>query len=256
MFNLRYHKQFGNAGQRLEQELSVFGIQKTPDGQFLVSFCHPPSLCPSIQQILSYAEAELSTLQKELSSRRAYLMLTVDSLLTGQSVNHGSLDNTLFLYFVKRAILTAMRFSDVELTTSLQRILYVDINSISLEQIQQFNKAFLSYKSGWRRIVRNRYRKMLLESYRQLYKLSSTMSGPANNLDLEESERFWLWAEDEEYFESRTKARRNQPRYHPEYNQDDDGFHFKWYDQNRDPYKWEDREEESPYPSRSYMQIP
>lgn len=77
------------------------------------------------------------------------------------------------------------------------------------------------------------------------------VSGPWANLDLPIEERMWEFeGEDEEYFETRKKIRREQTRYNPEYV---NGFYYKWDDITRDPFSYYDKD--SPYKTRSYMGI-
>jgi len=67
-------------------------------------------------------------------------------------------------------------------------------------------------------------------------------------------ERMWEWSEDEEYFESRTKARQEQTRYNPETTSS--GFHFVWQDLSTHPYSFSDMEKDSPYKSRHLLTTP
>jgi hypothetical protein len=85
---------------------------------------------------------------------------------------------------------------------------------------------------------------------------TAQISGPWANLDLPMKERVWEWDSDgeSEYFENRTKARREQTRYNPEY--DKQGFFYVWQDFTRDPYSFEDFKKDSPYKSRHQIAIP
>ena len=80
------------------------------------------------------------------------------------------------------------------------------------------------------------------------------ISGPWANLDLPMAERVWSWGEDEEYFDQRSKARKEQVRYNPEY--DKQGYFFVWQDLNRDPYSFDDMKTDSPYKSRHMITLP
>jgi hypothetical protein len=133
-------------------------------------------------------------------------------------------------------------------------LLSLDIQEIDTDLIKEFNTTYLRIRIIHRLIIREIYKKKLIHRYSKIIKLAQSVSGPWANLDLPEEERMWSFDEDEEYFEERSKAKRKQTRYNPEY--DEDGFFFKWVDWNRSPYSFDDRQDESPYPSRSLLTIP
>ena len=109
--------------------------------------------------------------------------------------------------------------------------------------------------------MREIYRTKLLKKYAQLHKVAQ-ISGPWANLDLPMKERVWEFdSEEEEYFDTREKQRKEQVRYNPEYlgagsSATQQGFFYIWQDRNRDPYLFQNRESDSPYKSRLLMNIP
>ena len=74
-------------------------------------------------------------------------------------------------------------------------------------------------------------------------------------------ERMWEWDDEEnEYFSLRDKAKKEDVRYNPEsvdgIGQGLLGVYYVWQEFRRDPYSWNDRDDESPYPSRPLLNIP
>lgn len=169
--------------------------------------------------------------------------------------NNGGLDNLLFLSYVKKAYLLASIFSDLDdVRDSIRSLFNVDISSVSDHLIANYNSCYIKIKVLHRLVMREMYRLKLISRFQTLYK-SAQISGPWANLDLPMKERVWEWDEGEdEYFDLKEKAKREQVRYNPEYTKD--GFFYVWQDLTRDPYKFEDIKEDSPYKSRHDLLIP
>lgn len=168
--------------------------------------------------------------------------------------NNGGIDNLIFLNSVKTAYLLSRKFSDLdEITEDLQKLFHIDAAEVHDELIAKFNMKYLEVRLLHHLIMHERYRANVMARYAQIHK-SAQISGPWANLDLPMKERVWEWDEDEEYFENRSKARREQTRYNPEY--DKQGFFYVWQDLTRDPYTFEDFKRDAPYKSRHLITIP
>lgn len=170
--------------------------------------------------------------------------------------NSGGVDNLLFLNAVKNSFLLSRKFTDLEeVTHDVEQLFHIDASLVHEELISKFNLKYLEVRILHYLIMHEIYRSHVISSYLKTSKQKTAqVSGPWSNLDLPMQERAWEWTEDEEYQENRTKARREQTRYNPEY--DKQGFFFVWQDFSRDPYRFEDFQKDSPYKSRGQVTIP
>ncbi|MHA2279866.1 MAG: hypothetical protein ACXAC5_03190 [Promethearchaeota archaeon] len=170
--------------------------------------------------------------------------------------NSGSLDNLLFLNSTKRAFQLSTSFTDLEdVQKALERLMDSDILHADDHLILHFNTECISVQSLHRLIMTELYRKQLITRLMRMTK-QAQISGPWANLDLPMKERIWEWDDGEdEYFDSRRKARREQIRYNPE-DATKNGFYYVWQDLIRDPYRFEDMRKDSPYKSRYLITVP
>jgi len=168
--------------------------------------------------------------------------------------NSGSLNNILFLNASKKSFSLSLLFTDLDFAhDQLLALLDTDIKTVDNYLVKQFNLEYFKIRSMHRLIMSEMYRCMLIDRY--LTKCAQ-ISGPWANLDLPIKERVWDWNEGEDsYFKDRQDSRRNQIRYNPE-NATSSGFYFVWNDLTRDPYKFTDMKEQSPYKSRRQLLIP
>ena len=86
-----------------------------------------------------------------------------------------------------------------------------------------------------------------------------TISGPWANLDLPFGERMWSYGQDEDNLRGAEKSKTHQRRYRKgliNYNgiQDpEEGAFWIWYEPKNEPFGWDSRKEDSPYPSREHL---
>ena len=177
-------------------------------------------------------------------------------MLREDGQNSGSLDNLLFLSAVNKSFELSSIFTDLQLITkTIRQLLDTDIASSDDHLIRHFNDDYLRIQCLHRLIMIELYRKHLVNRYMTITK-QAQISGPWANLDLPIEERVWEWDEaEDEYFANRQKSRREQIRYNPE-NQTKSGFYYVWQDFSRDPYRFEDMKEDSPYKSRHLLTVP
>lgn len=175
-------------------------------------------------------------------------------ICSNESLNSSNLSNLLFLTYLKRSFLLSKQFKELKnISEQIHKVFYRDIVDVSNNIIQKFNDIYLKISVLHNLILKESYKKKVLNKYFTLNK-QAQVSGPWANLDLPMSERMWSGAEDEEYFEGRTSARRNQLRYNPSYNKQ--GFAYVWQDVSTHPYSFDKRDEDSPYKSLSQFSIP
>jgi hypothetical protein len=82
------------------------------------------------------------------------------------------------------------------------------------------------------------------------------ISGPWSNLDLPMQERVWSYEDERENIEDGEMQKQKQQRYQiPDTYNDpydiEEGFYYR--EEKNEPYSWEDRQEESPYPHRNLL---
>lgn len=253
MFNLQEHRS-DNLTDLFRRELVITEIKQLDDGSFKAqvgdeSVCGP---LPYIKQCIKEAIREL---KRHVWTLWDSLACLADVIAYGQGCNVGNLQNAIFLNSVKRAYLLSSQFSSLRPVTSLLfDILKMDISRISDEHVERFNRMYLSIRMAHYLIMKERYRLQVITRFMSNTKVAQ-ISGPWANLDLPMKERVWEWDDEEdEYFDSRDKAKKEQVRYNPE--NDKYGFYFIWQDLTRDPYRFEDMKEDSPYKSRHLLTIP
>jgi len=238
----------------VEIELTANGIVKQPCGAFLLQVAGDEVRCP-FDQCAEICRNELNGLKCELWDAWELLGHLADLIVSEPQYNDSScLDNLLFLNSVKKAHLFSVLFDELlPVSQSIQKILSCDIAHIDEQLVQQFNEIYVGIKTLHALVMKEIYRCKLLRKYSVLNKAAG-ISGPWANLDLPMKERVWPWEEDEQWFNERTQARQKQTRYNPEYNMY--GVYFEWRDENRNPYRFEDRKTDSPYRSRHQISIP
>lgn len=208
----------------------------------------------STQQCLEYIKHAVSELKHYIWQKWQQCCKISDDILDCHKVNHGGIDNLLYLSNVKKILLLSRSFSNLQHVTELVKLLFnKDIIEIDNDLIKQFNIISINIMCTHSLIMTEIYRANILNKFNKMHKVSQ-VAGPWANLDLPMSERAWSWTEDEDYFEERKKTRRSQARYNPEYNKN--GFYYTWADYTRDPYLFTDREDNSPYRSNRYISIP
>ena len=250
MFNSH---QFHSDDKLIEKEVQIFNIINEPKGHRIV-IGDESIHCASLSEIQSIIDEAIGELKTEIWQQWKNMFAISEDVLSRQKHNKGSVNNLLFLNAIKKTFLLSQKFSDLEeYNHILHAILNVDIKTIDPRSISSFNETYLKIRLLHYLIMFELYRKALVQKLSILNK-SAQISGPWANLDLPYAERVWPWAEDEEYFDDRQKARRQQARYNPEYN--GQGFYYVWPElASRDPYKFEDMKKNSPYKSRHQLLI-
>lgn len=250
MFN---RKQETNKSDLLRLELNAFDIN-IKDGQYHVKVGDCWLECKSLDECLSRLQDGNKELKNILLETWNHLEDIANLILHNEYKNEGSINNLLFLNSVEKSHALASRFTQLEETTkTIEKLLFIDIKIVSNELIHRFNIQYLKATLLHYLIMQNMYRISLVKRYAKTIK-TAQVSGPWANLDLPMEERMWSYSDDEDYFESRQKARRQQARYNPEYT---NGFYYVWQDfASRDPYRFEDiKNDEQPYKGRHILQI-
>lgn len=251
MFNLKQH----NSPQTdlLLEEMRVLGISPI-EGGFKITVGDDLFDCFSPSECCQHIENGIEELRKEIWETWNDLGNVAEVILHNTSENSGSLNNLLFLNSVKKSFLLSRVFSDLrEITNQLRSLFNIDIAEVHENLIHRFNSLYLRIRLIHYLIMSELYRLNVMHKWSRTTK-QAQVSGPWANLDLPMQERLWEWDEDEEYFENREKARREQVRYNPETNMQ--GFFYVWQDLSRDPYLFTDMKKDSPYKSRMYLSIP
>lgn len=270
MFNLTKHKAALELNP-LVRELPLLGIKAEPESISLVLGDETLSL-PTVADCLENIKKGINELKGRLWQSWMALKKTCEELLEQPGQNNGGLENTLFIYNIKKAYALAGNFTQLApVQDAIRNLLYLDIAQANVTLIRKYNALFFRCRMLHRLTMREIYRTKLLNRWgkmnkkadaklkEMLRKIATETAGPSigDGLDLEMSERMWPYdSAEEELLEDRQKAKRRQTRYNPEYYDGEDGIYFKWVDRNRDPYLWEGDQSDSCYPSRSYMQIP
>lgn len=251
MFNLN---QFQSDDHIIKQEVQIFDIITEPKG-YRIAIGDESLNCSSVEEIQSIIDEAIGELKDEIWKQWKILFTISEDILSNNVSNHGSIDNLFFLNSVKKIFLLSQRFSDLEeYVPIIHEILNIDIKTIGPHSVSSFNETYLKIRLLHYLIMFELYRKALVKKISILNK-KAQISGPWANLDLPYAERVWPWAEDEEYFDDRQKARRQQNRYNPEFTEQ--GFYYVWPElSSRDPYRFEDMKTNSPYKGRTILQIP
>lgn len=262
MFNLKKHS--NKPVNLLEAELILFDIKRTSTGYRLIVGDEQLEVS-SLQECSKIIEEGISELKEHLWGLWQKLEHLSTVIANNEAGNRESIDNILFLNNVKKSFSLSSQFDDLgTVSSAIKQLLDIDINSVHNNLIVQFNQTFLSVKLLHRLIMIELYRLKVIRQCGKMGKVSGvgvekvgSVSGPWANLDLPTQERVWPWDQaEEEYFSNRQKSRREQVRYNPEEAENTNGVFFVWVDQNRSPYRWTDRQIESPYKSRLLVSQP
>lgn len=253
MYNLKKHAQ-SNKEDRIGLELGAFDIIKNPDTSYSCKVGDETLHLTSINECLDQIVSGVAELKEHIWEDWQDLANLATIILQNESGNEGGLNNLMFLNAVKKSYLISKVFSDLsDVSKILEQLFDMDAINVNNELIVKFNSKYLRIRLLHCLIMREIYRvKLIRHSFRNTR--SAQVSGPWANLDLPMKERVWEWSEDEEYFDTRTKAKREQTRYNPETNSQ--GFYYVWQDLTRDPYLFEDMQKDSPYKSRHLLTIP
>lgn len=254
MFNLKQQKSH-SVTDLLKSELSSFDIIINPKGIYELKVGEEFLQVKTIEGCLDTIERALTELKQRLWEEWQDLGHLANVICQQDSVNNGDLENIYFLNSAKKSFLLATLFTDLDdISTSLQNVFDVDVSKVPSELVTKFNHFYLNVKLIHQLVMREIYRTKLLKRYGKLHRVAQ-ISGPWANLDLPMKERVWEFdGEEEEYFDSRERQRKEQVRYNPE--QLKNGFFFVWQDRNRDPYKFENMKSDSPYKSRLLLTVP
>ena len=251
MFNLKQHS--SPESDLLLAELQVLGFSPLNNGGFKISVGDSSFDCFSTEECAQHIENGTEELRREAWETWNDLSSVAEVISHSSSHNSGSLNNLLFLNSVKKSFLLSRVFTGLnEITDRLRLIFDVDIASVHENLIHKFNTLYLRTRLVHYLIMSELYRLNVVHKWSRTTK-QAQVSGPWANLDLPMKERVWSWDEDEEYFENREKARKEQVRYNPENNAQ--GFFYVWQDLTRDPYLFTDMKRDSPYKSRHYLTI-
>ena len=252
MFNLKNHssEEYNVGTNFLSMELEMFGINQISSGQYEVEIGDEKLRCNSFKECSEKITEGLEELKDSIFDKWQDLDAVANLISNNDWKNAGGLDNLLFIHNVKSAYLLVSLFSDLDnIKKSIFSLFNIDIAEASDILISKFNKIYIQIKVIHRLIMKEMYKLDLIKKHSQINKVAQSVSGPWANLDLPMNERMWEWDDGEtEYFENRTKEKRSQSRYNPEYNKQ--GFYYVWPEPaSRDPYLFSDRLESSPYKS-------
>jgi hypothetical protein len=254
MFNITKTQITPNETELLLYELRLLGI-KPQENRWLLEVGDEQIVLSSLEECKSHINQAIEELKEYIYQCWTDLDRLSIIIVENGAGNHGGLDNLIFLNSVKKSCLLSCNFSDLQpIYDNLRSLFNIDAAEVHEELIAKFNAKYLEIKLLHHLIIKELYRTKLLSRYLKMTKLAQ-ISGPWANLDLPMKERAWEWGADgdEEYFQQRTQARRNQTRYNPEY--DANGFFYNWQDLTRDPYRFEDMKKDSPYKSRTQLTI-
>ncbi len=254
MFNLKSQK-LADESDLLKHEMGKFSIVPAGGG-YLVDVGDETLDCHSLQEAKIQISQGIEEIREHLWDSWKDIVHLAEHISSGGGQNSGGLNNLLFLNAAKKAFSLSLIFTDLDFAgEKLLDLLDTDIKSADNYLVKQFNFEYLKVRSMHRLIMSEIYRCRLIDQYLTMTK-QAQISGPWANLDLPMKERMWEWDDqEEEYFEDRKQSRRAQTRYNPE-NATTSGFYFVWQDYTRDPYKFEDMKEDSPYKSRHQLLIP
>jgi len=253
MFNLKSHKNIDHL-ELLKAELRAFNISRDANG-YRVGIGDEFVSAKTLQEVANFVNLGIKELIEHITRSWHDLDTLSHRILQGQGSNSGSIDNLLFLNAAKKAFQLSSSFTDLKpIQNTLRQLLDTDIVRDDDHLIKHFNSEYISIQSLHRLIMNEIYRLKIVRKMSQIVK-AAQISGPWANLDLPMKERVWEWdATEDEYFEDRQKARREQIRYNPE-NATKSGFYYVWNDLTRDPYLFVDMKKDSPYKSRGNLTI-
>jgi len=257
-FNAKHHSTKTDY-HLIKNELDRFDIIDNGNG-FEIQIGDESATASSLEECADLLTEAIQELKSYSLSKWKELKTISKSICDSKDKNFGNVENVLFLAHVKKSYFLASRFSELsEIKDAILPIFNIDVKEVNQKFVFDFNDTSILVKSLHRLIMREIYRLKLVNRLLCIidpagqtpHKREAQVSGPWANLDLPIEERMWEFeGEDEEYFETRKKIRRQQTRYNPEYV---NGFYYKWDDITRDPYSYYDQD--SPYKTRSYMGI-
>lgn len=224
-------------------------------GGYLIDIGDEILECKSLQLAKKQISQGIEEIREHLWDSWKDLAHLAEHISSEQGSNFGGMNNLILLNAAKKAFSLSLNFTDLDFAgEKLLGLLDTDIKNADNYLIKQFNLEYLKIRSMDRLIMSEIYRCRLIDQYLIVTK-QAQISGPWANLDLPIEERKWEWDDqEEEYFTDRKKSRQEQTRYNPE-NATSSGFFYVWVDHNRDPYKFEDMKEDSPYKSRHQLLI-
>ena len=260
-FNAKHYAQTTDY-HLIKNELERFDIIDNGNG-FEIQIGDESATASSLEECADLLTEAIQELKSHSLSKWKELKTISKSICDSKDKNFGNVENVLFLAHVKKSYFLASRFSELsEIKDAILPIFNIDVKEVNQKLVFDFNDTSILVKSLHRLIMREIYRLKLVNRLLCIidpagqtpHKREAQVSGPWANLDLPIEERMWEFeGEDEEYFETRKKIRRQQTRYNPEYSPE--GWFYNWMEPRRDPYLYESRDSESPYPSRKYLQI-
>jgi hypothetical protein len=245
-------KDYADKTNLILAEMACYNIARDGDGYRLKVGDEEVS-CANLSECREYINRALKELKDFIWDKWGSLAQLSESILKSPSHNDRGLDLVYLLANVKKSITLANRFSDLrDVESMLREMCDLDVAQVDPDDAKKFNTLCQQIRVVHHLIMREIYRLKLVD---EASTKTASIAGPWQNLDLEMDERVWEWDDsEEEYFGERQKEKRDGPRYNPEYNPQ--GFYFWFDDKNRDPYLWEDRKDESPYPSHTHTSIP
>lgn len=251
MFNLQSHR-LDNLSEILRRELAVAQIVRHKNTY--KARIGDETIVGSLQEIQDNIKEAIAELKKHAWGLWDDLAHLCGIIVDSDGQNSRNVQNSIFLHSARHAYLLSSLFSDLKsVTTTIKTVFFVDISTVEDEHVEEFNLLYLRVRLVHYLILREMYRLKLIRCYMRNTKIAQ-ISGPWANLDLPMKERMWEWDDEEdEYFSLRDKAIKEQVRYNPEV--DNLGFYFIWTEATRDPYLWTERETESPYKTRSLLNV-
>ena len=249
-FNLSKFAHFDDISL-LKAELSTFHICPAING-YDISIGDENLHCPTLADCLKHIEDGIGELKEEIWQCWQDLHNVAQVMLESTSGNEGGLDNVIFLNAVNKSYFLSKAFSELlPVSNILQMLFDANITEIHNNLIIKFNTLYLKIVALNRLILNEIYRTKIIKQWQQLTK-QAQVSGPWANVDLPMAERVYPWFEAADELQGREDARKKQERYNPEYV---NGFYYVDKDLNRSPYRFEDRQTESPYKSNNYLSI-
>ena len=239
----------------LQNELTACGVQQT-DSCYTMHIDNEEVQCTDLTDCMAKTVAEIKQLKQKGLKEWESLAHIADQIVEQPKYSQiGCLNNLLFLNNIRKVHELSLLFDELmEVSSSIQKLKYIDVSHVSTNLVKDFNDLYLSLRVLHTLILQRMYRNKVIMQIMKMFKTAS-ITGPWSNLDLPSLERQWKFdSEEEEYFKNREDAKKNQARYNPTY--DIHGVFFEWVDRNIPPYLWSDRATESPYKSRLQISIP
>lgn len=252
MFNLQAFSS-PNINELIHKELNVLGIEISST-QIVVQ--HNSEYLPvnSLDELTGLLQdAEKETKQQLLEGWHD-LSHVSDVILENTAGNNANLNNIIFLHCLKWAAYLSGRFSQLKkIHQKITELFNLDMVDVHGDLIHKFNKTFYEILSNHCKLLTIQYKTQLLSKLHSKY---ADINGPWSNADLSMDERVQDWRNYyQSDFDESTKWKSQQSRYNPEYTPRL-GVYFEYDDLNRDPYLFDDRDEESPYPVTESASIP